>query len=309
MAMPVLRGMKTDSERFPGAVDTYSIEAMMQDRKALQAGTSLFLGQNFARASEIKFQSREGTEEHVWTTSWGMSTRMIGGLIMTHGDDDGLVLPPRVAPAHAVILPILRGDDTRAQVLDYVDQVAAELRACSFEGRPVLVEIDNREGRGGQKQWEWIKKGIPVRLEIGPRDAERGTVSLARRDRSASEKSERLDVPRAELPKCLVEILGEMQAGLFERAKRFRAENMRPIASRDDFFAFFTPRNPEKPEIHGGFAVSPWCGGTKCEEEIKEALKVTIRCLPIDPVDDGGLDRCVVCGGEKKETAVFAKSY
>jgi len=309
VAIPVLRGLKTDSERFPGAVDTYSIEAMMQDRKALQAGTSHFLGQNFARASEIEFQSREGTEEHVWTTSWGMSTRMIGGLIMTHGDDDGLVLPPRIAPAHAVILPILRGDDTRGQVLDYVDQVAAELRACSFEGRPVLVEIDNREGRGGQKQWEWIKKGIPVRLEIGPRDVERGTVSLARRDRSATEKSERLDVPRAELPMRLVEILGEMQAGLFERAKRFRAENMRPIASREDFFAFFTPRNPEKPEIHGGFAVSPWCGGTACENEIKEALKVTIRCLPIDPVDDGGLDRCVVCGGEKKATAVFAKSY
>jgi prolyl-tRNA synthetase len=306
MAMPVIRGMKSAAERFPGAVDTYSIEAMMQDRKALQAGTSHFLGQNFARASEIKFQSREGTEEHVWTTSWGMSTRMIGGLIMTHGDDDGLVLPPRIAPAHVVILPILRSEETRNQVLDYVHQVAAELRARTYDGRPVLVEIDNRDARGGQKQWEWIKKGIPVRLEIGPRDAERGTVSMARRDRPVNEKA---DVARAELPQHLLTVLAEMQAGLLERAKRFRAENMRPIGSRDEFFAYFTPKNAEKPEIHGGFAVSPWCGSTKCEEEIKEALKVTIRVLPLDPVDDGGLDRCVVCGGEKQATAVFAKSY
>jgi prolyl-tRNA synthetase len=309
MAMPVIRGMKSAAERFPGAVDTYSIEAMMQDRKALQAGTSHFLGQNFARASDIKFQSREGTEEHAWTTSWGMSTRMIGGLIMTHGDDDGLVLPPRVAPAHVVILPILRSDDTRSLVLDYVDQVAAELRGRTYEGRPVLVEVDHREGRGGQKQWEWIKKGIPVRLEIGPRDAERGTVSFARRDRAVNEK---MDVPRAELPERLVAVLAEMQDGLFERAERYRAEHMRPIGSRDEFFAFFTPKNADKPEIHGGFAVSPWCGDAKCEAEIKEALKVTIRNLPIDPIagiDDSGLDRCVLCGGEKKATAVFAKSY
>jgi prolyl-tRNA synthetase len=175
-----------------------------------------------------------------------------------------------------------------------------------YDKRPVIVEVDNREARGGQKQWEWIKKGIPVRLEIGPRDAERGTVSFARRDRPFNEKA---DVARAELPERLVAVLAEMQDGLFERAKRFRAEHMRPIGSRDEFFAFFTPKNAEKPEIHGGFAVSPWCGSGKCEEEIKEALKVTIRCLPIDPVDDGGLDRCVVCGGAKKATAVFAKSY
>jgi len=305
MAMPVVRGMKSAAERFPGAVDTYSIEAMMQDRKALQAGTSHFLGQNFAHASGIKFQSREGTEEFAWTTSWGMSTRMIGGLIMTHSDDDGLIVPPRVAPAHVVILPIIRSEETRGQVLEYVNQVAAELRSRSYEGRPVLVEVDNRDTRGGNKQWEWIKKGVPVRLEIGPRDAERGTVSFARRDRSG----EKMDVPRAELPDRLVAVLGEMQEGLFERAKSFRAEHMRPIGSREEFFAFFTPKNAEKPEIHGGFAVSPWCGDSKCEAEIKEALKVTIRCLPLEPMDDGGLTRCVLCGGEKKETAVFAKSY
>ncbi|HEX3528417.1 MAG TPA: proline--tRNA ligase [Thermoanaerobaculia bacterium] len=309
MAMPVIRGKKSIAERFPGAVDTYSIEAMMQDRKALQAGTSHFLGQNFARASEIKFQGREGTEEHAWTTSWGVSTRLIGGLIMTHSDDDGLVLPPKLAPSHVVILPIVRSDDTRDLVLNYVDQVAAELRSQMYERRPVIVEVDNRDTRGGQKQWEWIKKGVPVRLEIGPRDAERGTVSFARRDRAFNEK---MDVPRAELPARLLDVLAEMQAGLFERAKSFRAANMHPIGSRDEFFAFFTPKNAERPEIHGGFAVSPWCGDAKCEGEIKEALKVTIRNLPLEPLEgiaESGSGKCVVCGKEKQATAVFAKSY
>jgi prolyl-tRNA synthetase len=303
MAMPVLRGQKSDAERFPGAVDTYAIEAMMQDRKALQAGTSHFLGQNFARASEIKFQSREGTEEHVWTTSWGVSTRLIGGLIMTHSDDDGLILPPRLAPAHVVILPILR-DDSRDKVLEYVHQVAAELRAQRYEERRIEVEIDLRDNRGGPNQWEWIKKGVPIRLEIGPRDVDGGTVFLARRD-----TGEKTSVPRAELASRVPAILAEIQAGLFERAQAFRAENTRPIGTRAEFDAFFTPKSADKPELHGGFAVSPWCGNAACEAEIKEKLKVTIRVLPIEPMEDGGFDRCVVCGGPKAKTAVFAKSY
>jgi prolyl-tRNA synthetase len=306
LAMPVLRGVKSESERFPGAVDTYTIEAMMQDRKALQAGTSHYLGQNFAQASEIRFQSRDGSLAYAWTTSWGVSTRLIGALIMTHADDDGMVLPPRIAPAHAVILPILRDDESRARVLEGAGQLAAALRATRFHDRPLEVEVDTRDVGGGQKQWEWVKKGIPVRIELGPRDLERGTVALARRDRPTNEKT---DVPRAELPARLPAILDEMQKGLVERARALRTEHTRPIGSRKDLDAFFTPRDAAKPEIHGGFAVAPWCGQTACEDELKTSLKVTIRCLPVDPVDEGGFDHCVVCGSKTQTTAVVAKNY
>jgi prolyl-tRNA synthetase len=306
LAMPVIRGRKTAGERFPGAVDTYSIEAMMQDRKALQAGTSHFLGQNFARASGIRFQSRSGTDEFAWTTSWGSSTRLIGGLVMTHGDDDGLVLPPRIAPAHVAILPILRSDDTRRQVLDYVERIAAELRGQLYHGAPLRVEIDQRDIRGGQKKWDWVKKGVPVRLEVGPRDVERQVVSLARRDQAVAAAAE---VPAAGLAAHLVSLLDDMQAGLLARAREFRDRHTRPIASLDELTAFFTPRNADKPEIHGGFAVAPWCGGDECEARIKESLKVTIRCLPQDEVPAVAAEHCVVCGRARRETAIFAKNY
>ncbi len=182
MAMPVIKGEKTAGERFPGAVNTYAIEAMMQDRKALQAGTSHFLGQNFARAQEIKFQDENGQEVLAWTTSWGVSTRLIGGLVMTHGDDDGLVLPPKLAPAHVVILPIYRSDDERAAVMPYCATLEQELAAQTYEGEPIRVRIDNRDIRGGDKKWQWVKRGVPVRAEIGPRDVAGGKVSFGRRD-------------------------------------------------------------------------------------------------------------------------------
>jgi prolyl-tRNA synthetase len=306
LAMPVLRGRKTDSERFPGADETYAIEAMMQDRKALQAGTSHFLGQNFARASGIKFQARSGGEELAWTTSWGASTRLIGGLIMVHGDDNGLVLPPRVAAAHLVILPILRADETRQRVLDFVAGIAAALRGLTYHGVPLVVEIDQRDVRGGQKKWDWVKKGIPIRLEVGPRDVERGAVSFARRDREVGAAEE---VPAAGLGERVLRVLDEMQAGLLARAREFRSRHMQPIGDAAELAAFFTPKNPDRPEIHGGFAISPWCGDAACENRIKESLKVTIRCIPIDEVPDGGFDRCVVCGGPRRETVVFAKNY
>jgi prolyl-tRNA synthetase len=304
MAMPVIRGPKTESERFPGAVDTYAIEAMMQDRKALQAGTSHFLGQNFARASGIKFQSKEETEEYAWTTSWGVSTRLVGGIIMTHADDDGLVLPPRLAPAHVVILPIYRDDDGRAKVVPFVQELAAELRAQKLFGRAVEVEVDLRDLRGGDKQWEWVKKGAPLRLEVGPRDVDSGSVMVARRDRPVKEKAA---MTRGELVGRVSEILEDIQRTLFERAKAYRDANLRNVDAWSDLVAFFTPKNAERPEIHGGFAMAPWCGGAACEAKVKDDLKVTIRCVPEGATPEAG--RCVVCGEASPRRVLFAKSY
>jgi prolyl-tRNA synthetase len=311
MAMPVLEGPKTASERFPGAVDTYAIEAMMQDRKALQAGTSHFLGQNFARASGIKFQTKEETEEHAWTTSWGVSTRLVGGLIMTHSDDDGLVLPPRLAPAHAVILPVYRGDDTRAKVDEYIDGLAKELRAQRFFERPIEVEIDRRDLRGGDKQWEWVKKGVPLRIEIGPRDVDGGVAMVARRDRSPKDKS---SMTRGELTVRVAEILGEIQSSLFARARAMRDENTRVIDDRADFDAFFTSKGEK--EIHGGFALAHWSGDPEVEAAVKDTHKVTIRCIPTGGFDDApwadaltGEGKCIFTGKPSPRRVVFAKSY
>ncbi len=304
MAMPVLTGEKSESERFPGAVSTVCIEAMMQDRKALQGGTSHFLGQNFAKASEIKFQSREGQEEYAWTTSWGVSTRLIGAMIMTHGDDDGMVMPPRLAPAHVVVLPIIRSDDQRQAILDYCNEVAEKIRAGTYDGRPVEVVVDARDMNAGEKGWHWVKKGIPVRVEVGPRDMKNNAVFVARRDKSGKEK---YGQNRDEFAAGISGLLEEIQTGLFERAKAFMGEHTHTIDDYDAFKAFFTPKNEEKPEIHGGFAVSHWCDGAECEEAIKP-LKVTIRCIPFDRAESGS-GKCVICGKPSSGRVVFAKSY
>ena len=303
LAMPVIRGKKTEAERFPGAVDTTCIEAMMQDRKALQAGTSHFLGQNFARASNIRFQSAEGTEEFVWTTSWGASTRLIGGLIMIHGDDDGLVLPPRVASSHVVLLPIIRKDSDRETVMTYTQNLAAALGDTWYHGQPLRVEVDTRD-TGGARNWDWIKKGIPLRLEIGPRDIAADSVFMARRDRPLKEKTA---VKREEFIKTVGDILDDIQAALFNRAKAYTDENTLEINDKDEFYKYFTPENPEKPEIHGGFAVSPWCGSSDCEARIKADLAVTIRCVPFDGEQKEG--KCICCGEKSRGSVVFAKSY
>jgi prolyl-tRNA synthetase len=303
LAMPVIRGAKSAAERFPGAVDTLCIEAMMQDRKALQAGTSHFLGQNFARASEIKFQTAQETEDYVWTTSWGASTRLIGGVIMSHGDDDGIILPPKVASAQVVLLPIIRKADERETVMAYTEKLANRLKDTYYHHRKLVVEIDDRD-IGGARGWEWIKKGIPLRVEIGPRDIARNSVFVARRDKPHSEKKA-FDVEQ--FAGQIIHVLDEIQDNLYRRAETFRQAHTVAIGDRQAFYEFFTPKNSEKPEIHGGFAVSSWCGEQACELKIKDDLAVTIRCIPFE--QDAGSGPCICCGRPGHRQAVFAKAY
>ena len=303
LAIPVIKGRKTAAERFPGAVDTLCIESMMQDRKALQAGTSHFLGQNFARASQIKFQSADDKEEYVWTTSWGASTRLIGGVIMTHGDDDGIILPPRAASAHVVLLPILKKEDERQAVMAYTQSLAKELKSQRYHGRAITVEVDPRD-IGGARGWEWIKKGIPLRIEIGSRELRENTVFLGRRDKP---HNERIALKREAFVAEIPGILDDIQHTLFNRALAYRDENTMVIDDKGEFYDYFTPRNLEKPEIHGGFALSGWCGDAACEARIKEDLTVTIRCLPFNLT--GAVGKCISCGKAGQHRVVFAKAY
>ena len=304
LAIPVLTGEKSEGERFPGAVQTFCIEAMVQDRKAIQAGTSHFLGQNFSKAAGIEFQSRAGALEHAWTTSWGVSTRMVGTLIMAHGDDDGLILPPRIAPAHLVIIPITPKEESRGAVLEAADRLAAALRERRYHGVPIEVEVDVREFGGGVRNWEWIKKGIPVRVELGPRDLAQGTVAVSRRDRPPREKE---FMATSALVEKLPDLLDEMQAGLLARARDLRESHTRVIDEKEDFYRFFTPQSQAKPEIHGGFALSHWNGDAKIEEMVKNDLKVTIRCIPFE--EDPAPGRCPFSGEPSRQRVVWAKSY
>ncbi len=303
MAMPVIQGEKTAGERFPGAVSTYAIEAMMQDRKALQAGTSHFLGQNFSKAQEIKFQDQNGQVEYAWTTSWGVSTRLIGGLIMTHSDDDGLTLPPRLAPKHIVLLPIYRSDEEKTPVLEYVHSLKKELEAQEYAGSKVRVMIDDRDMRGGEKNWYHVKRGVPLRAEIGPKDIAKNGVFLARRD-----TGEKVGVDRAELVQTIGQRLTDIQNNLFARAKKLREDNTKTIDTLDDFLAFFTPRSKseDKPEIHAGFANCHYSEGPDLDEFLKKH-KVTIRCIPL--AGDSSPGQCFLTNRPSAKRAVFAKSY
>ena len=301
MAMPVIKGEKTAGERFPGAVSTLAIEAMMQDRKALQAGTSHFLGQNFSRAQEIKFQDQNGEEVYAWTTSWGVSTRLVGALIMTHGDDDGLILPPRLAPKHAVILPIYRSDEERVQVLAYCDSLRAELNAQTFSGGQVISWIDDRDIRGGEKNWQHIKRGVPLRAEVGPKDIAKNGVFLGRRD-----TGQRQGIDRGELVKTVGSLLDDMQRNLYQRALDLREQHTHIIDSQAEFRDFFTAKDADKPEIHGGFAMCHWSEDPSVEQLLKD-MKVTIRCLPLDAQGEPG--ECIFTGKPSSGRAVFAKAY
>jgi prolyl-tRNA synthetase len=306
MAMPVIQGEKTAGERFPGAVQTYCIEAMMQDCKALQAGTSHFLGQNFAKASGIEFTDEKNARVHAWTTSWGMSTRLIGGLIMTHGDDDGLMCPPKLAPSHAVILPITRKPEDRARVIEYCKALQQELQGVQFAGAPLRIALDERDINGGEKKWQWIKKGVPMLLEIGPRDLDGDSAFVARRDRL---KDKSVGVKRPDLVGTIAATLQDIQDALYKRALDFRAANTKQIDTKDEFYAYFadpvTAANAPTP-IHGGFAMAHFNGDPKLEAKIKEDLKVTVRCIPLAPGEPG---TCPFTGEPSAKRVVWAKAY
>ncbi len=309
MAMPVIKGEKTAGERFPGAVDTYTIEAMMQDGKALQAGTSHFLGQNFAKASGIRFQSKEGQEEYAWTTSWGVSTRLIGGLIMTHADDDGLICPPRLAPKHAVLIPIYKTPEEHAAVMAFLVEIKKELESMRYMDEYLRVEIDDRDMRGGEKGWDHIKKGTPIRAEVGPRDLQSRSLFVARRDKPHKEKS---TLTKELFVSSFTTVLDEIHTNLFDRAKDLRQQKTKDISNLKEFEAWFTPKNEQKPEIHGGFAVahaSLLPEDTKAMDAVLSKLKVTPRCIPLNAEYRSQEGSCIFTGKKTKTRLIFAKNY
>ncbi len=290
MAVPVIKGVKTASERFAGAIDTYCIEALMQDGKALQAGTSHFLGQNFARAFDVKFQSADNTLEYVWATSWGVSTRLIGALLMTHSDDQGLVLPPRLAPTQVVVVPIYRKDDEKALVLERAEKLVEELKSAGLR-----VRLDARDGyRPGWKFAEYEVQGVPVRLALGPRDVQNGTVEAARRDTRTKEV-----LPLDGLAPRLAALLADIQRGLFSRALAFREASTHRVDTYDAFKATL--------EEKGGFLLAPWDGSAETEAQIKEDTKATIRCIPFDAEEEAGVD--MISGRPSPRRVLFARAY
>lgn len=290
MALPVIRGRKSEGERFPGAVETYCIEAMMQDGKALQAGTSHFLGQNFAKAFDVQFTSREGRLEHVWGTSWGVSTRLMGALIMAHSDDDGLILPPKLAPIHVVIVPIFKNDDELARVTARAENLQAELRKLGFS-----VKFDNRDTyKPGFKFAEWELKGVPVRIAIGPRDVENGTVEVARRD-TKEKQVVKLDEVASKLPA----LLDDIQRTIYHRALQFRQEHTTEVSTYDELKNVLDDK--------GGFVSAHWDGTKETEAAIKEETKATIRCIPIDAKEEQGT--CIYSGKPSQRRVLFARAY
>lgn len=290
MAMPVVRGRKSEGERFPGAVDTYCIEAMMQDGKALQAGTSHFLGQNFAKAFNVQFASREGKLEHVWGTSWGVSTRLMGALIMAHSDDDGLILPPKLAPIHVVIVPIFKTEDEQKRISAKADELTASLR-----NQGLSVKFDNRDTqKPGFKFAEWELKGVPVRIAMGPRDLENGTVEIARRD-TKEKKTIRMEEVSSAIPALLTDI----QKNIYERSKKLRDERTTVVNSYDEFQKVLDEK--------GGFVSAHWDGTKETEQIIKEETKATIRCIPLDAKEEAG--KCVYSGKPSSSRVLFARAY
>ena len=290
MAIPVIKGTKTESERFAGALETYCIEALMQDGKALQAGTSHFLGQNFAKAFDVKFTSKEGVLDYVWATSWGVSTRLMGALVMTHSDDNGLVLPPNLAPDQVVIVPIYRNDEE----LEAVDEVAKNL-VNQLRAKGVRVKYDNRDTqKPGWKFNEYELKGVPVRIAIGPKDVEKGTVELARRDTLQKEF-----ISNENVVERVISLMDEIQDNLYKKAVSHRAKNTSEVASYEEFKKVL--------DTKGGFVLAHWDGPAETEEKIKNETKATIRCIPLDGRIEAGT--CMVTGNPSTRRVLFARAY
>jgi prolyl-tRNA synthetase len=303
MAMPVLTGPKTEGQKFPGAIYTLCIEALMQDKKALQAGTSHYLGQNFAKAFDVKFQSSAGQLEYAWATSWGVSTRLVGGLLMTHSDDQGLVVPPRLAPIHVVIVPIFRKPEERQAVVAAAQQLAARIKDVPLGDwlnyEPLVVKVDDRDQyQPGFKFHEWEVKGVPIRVELGPKDLANNACVLARRDLPGKESKE-MGVPLASAATRIVELLKTMQIELLERAREFRAANSFHVETYDEF--------KQKIEEPGGFLWAHWDGTKETEDRIAAETKATIRCIPFDRTLEAG--KCMVTGKPSAGRVVFAKAY
>ena len=290
MAMPVIKGIKTESERFAGAEDTYCIEALMQDGKALQAGTSHFLGQNFAKAFDVKFSDKNNTQDYVWATSWGVSTRLIGGLVMTHSDDEGLVLPPRIAPVQVVIVPIFKGDEQKAMIDEKMAVVVA-----SFKAVGIRVKYDNTEhNRPGWKFAEYELKGVPIRIAVGPRDLENNQIELARRD-----TKEKTAISLDGLTETVAALLLEIQSNLLQRATAYRDAHITSVDTWDEFINVLDNKT--------GFVFAHWDGTAETEEKIKDQTKATIRCIPLDnPLEVG---KCILTGNPSKQRVLFARAY
>lgn len=290
LALPVIRGVKTENERFAGAINTYCIEALMQDGKALQAGTSHFLGQNFAKAFDVKFTSKEGKLDYVWATSWGVSTRLMGALIMAHSDDAGLVLPPKLAPIQVVIVPIFKTAEERAEIDELADELIADLKK-----RGVSVKYDDRDTqRPGFKFAEWELKGVPVRLAIGARDLKNGSVEIARRDTQVKET-----VSKDGLPERIEKLLEEIQQSIYDKALAYRDGHITEVNSYDEF--------KEVLENKGGFVSAHWDGTVETEKKVKDDTKATIRCIPLDNKLEEGT--CIFTGKASRQRVLFAKAY
>ena len=290
MAMPVIKGVKTPNERFAGAEDTYCIEALMQDGKALQAGTSHFLGQNFAKAFDVKFSDKNNTLDYVWATSWGVSTRLIGGLVMTHSDDEGLVLPPRIAPVQVVIVPIYKGEEQKALLDEKVHAMVA-----SFKAAGIRVKYDDSDNqRPGWKFAEYELKGVPVRIAVGPRDLENNQVEIARRD-----TKEKTTVSMDGITETVSQLLLDIQSNLFERAKKYRDEHITKVDSWEDFIATL--------DTKAGFVSAHWDGTSATEDKIKEMTKATIRCIPLNNEQEAGT--CILTGQPSTQRVLFARAY